>query len=73
MKLDVKDVVKLMGFILLTASMWYDLKTDFRVHVATTELRLKALEERDSKPNYKEPQKYAVLPNQIKIEDEQGN
>jgi len=70
MQLDTKDLIKLIGFIAVTVSMWYDLKTDFKVHVATTELRLNALE------NPKEPktvatyQRLAIVPNPIEIEDD---
>jgi len=63
-QLDTKDWIKLCGFLLITASMWYDLKTDYSVHKATTELRLKSLEEKiTSCLNYS-----AVLPKETKIE-----
>jgi hypothetical protein len=70
MKLDSKDFIKLLGFIAVTLSMWYDLKTDFAVTKATVELRLNALE------NPKQPlasvveQKFAILPEEIKQQDD---
>lgn len=66
MKLDTKDWIKLCGFLIVTTSMWYDLKTDYAVHKATTELRLKNLEEKITAClNYS-----AILPKETKIEND---
>ena len=62
-------IIKLIGFVLLVSSMWYDLKTEIKVHIATTEIRLKALEDKMPIVKYESP-KYALLPNETKLEDE---
>lgn len=62
-------IIKLIGFVLVISSMWYDLRTKFEVHVATTELRLRSLEDRMPVAKYESP-KYALLPSETKLEDE---
>lgn len=71
-KFDGKDVIKLIGFMGFVACMWYDLKTDFKVFKATTELRLEALErtEQPQQPVAYKHKREAILPHEIKIETE---
>lgn len=70
---ETKDVIKLIGFVAVVSGMWYDLKSDLRVFQATIELRVGQLEKQRER-NYKEvPASYAVIPNETKITDEQGN
>ena len=65
-----KDVVKLLGFVLVVSGMWYDLKSDLRVFKATIELRVSQLE-KEKERNYKEvPPRYALVPEETKINDE---
>lgn len=70
MQLDTKDLIKLIGFISVIVSMWYDLKTDFKVHVAVTEIRLNALEKQKEPKTIATYQRLALVPNQIEIEDD---
>lgn len=70
-KFDGKDVIKLVGFCIIVLGMWYDLKTDLSVFKATTSLRLEALERQlPYPPKIVYKQREAVLPHEIKIEDE---
>ena len=67
-KFDTKDVVKLIGFVSISLSMWYDLKTDFAIHkeqVKLLEYRIGKLEEKIDLSS-----KVAILPRTITIEDE---
>jgi chaperonin cofactor prefoldin len=67
---ETKDVVKLVGFILVVSSMWYDLKSDLRVFKATIELRVGQLEKQQDR-RYKDiPETYALVPNETKLTDE---
>lgn len=65
------DVVKLIGFTLTISAMWYDLKSDMKVHIAEhalLEWRMKKLENPSvaSVPN----QHLAILPSETKIKDD---
>lgn len=67
---ETKDVIKLLGFVAIVSSMWYDLKSDLRVFQATIELRVGQLERQRDK-SYKEvPATYAVIPSETKITGE---
>jgi hypothetical protein len=70
MKLDNKDIIKLIGFVAVTISMWYDLKTDLAVTKATVELRLNALENPKEPKTVASYQHMAILPAETKIEGE---
>jgi len=70
MQLDTKDLIKLVGFVAVTVSMWYDLKTDLAVQIATTEIRLNALENKKEPKTVATYQRLALVPNQIEIEDD---
>lgn len=70
MKLDTKDLIKLFGFILVTVSMWYDLKQTIAVHIATTEIRLNALEKQKEPKSIASYQHMAIVPSETKIEGE---
>ena len=62
LKLEIKEVVKLTGFVGLVGSMWYDLKTDFAVHEESHKLieyRLNQLEKVKEIAQYKP--KFAIL------------
>lgn len=68
-KFTVNDVI----IILALSAMWYDLKTDFQVFKATTELRIDALERQSNVPqeaNITHKNREAVLPNEIKLKFE---
>lgn len=65
---EAKDVIKLVGFVLTISAMWYDLKTDFKVFKATTELRLEALENRSKLTSCLSYE--SVMPRETKLEDE---
>lgn len=72
MKFSPADYVKGIVFTAAVLGMWYDLKTDFKVFKATTELRINALE-RQSLPQeasviYKNRE--AVLPTELKLKTE---
>lgn len=70
-KFDSKDAIKLIGAIGFLACMWYDLRTEFQVFKATTELRLEALERKEypaQQTVYKNRE--GIIPHEIKIEDE---
>lgn len=57
------DVIKLLGFLVVTLTMWNDLKTEFAVHKAEhvlLEYRLASLERCTGC--------YAILPKETKIE-----
>ena len=70
--LEAKDVVKLLGFVFVIASMWYDLKSDLRVFKATTELRLERLENDANKPKPKYKREYsAIIPSQTEVKDDE--
>jgi hypothetical protein len=65
------DVVKLIGFTLTISAMWYDLKSDMKVHIAEhalLEWRMKKLEN----PGVAEvpKQHLAILPSETKIKDD---
>lgn len=60
-------------FILLIAggiAAWYDLKTEFKVFKATTELRIESLEKKEPLKIAYIPKREAILPAEIRIEDE---
>ena len=64
------DYVKGLVGLSVILGMWYDLKSDFRVFKATTELRLNNLEKEKSKPDIAYHFKDAILPNETKLKDE---
>lgn len=66
---ELKDVVKLIGFVAVICGMWFDLKSDLREFKATTELRIGQLEKQQER-SYISPEKYALLPNETKLKDE---
>lgn len=67
---EAKDVVKLIGFVLLVSGMWYDLKTDLAVTKATVEIRLNALENNKEPKSIASYQHMAIVPAETKIEGE---
>ena len=71
MKLDTKDIIKLLGFVFVTCSMWYDLKQDLAVTKATVEIRLSRLE-KDNNPiaSVTTYQRMALVPSETKVEGE---
>ena len=71
LKLDIKDVFKVTGFIVVTLGMWYDLKTDFAVHREEhrlIEYRIIKLEASLMATFSYRPM--AILPKEIKFESE---
>ena len=70
MQLDNKDIIKLIGFVAVTVSMWYDLKTDLQVHIAVTELRLNALENPKQPKSVASYQHMAIMPEETKLEND---
>lgn len=72
LQFDTKDVVKLVGFVGVILSMWYDLKTDFAVHKEEhkfLEYRVEQLE-KQNQVTAMTYQSVAIVPNQTKIEDD---
>lgn len=71
-KFESKDLVKILGFVFVIASMWYDLKSDLRVFKATTELRLERLERDSNTPKPKYKREYsAIIPTQTEVKDDE--
>ncbi len=73
MKLDHKDVIKLIGFLGVCLSTWYDLKTDLAVikaKVGFIEERVDRLENQSDKRFVAHFPKLALVPAETKIEDE---
>lgn len=73
MKLDLKDVIKLIGFVGTVLCMWYDLKTDFeivKVKIGYIEQRVEKLENRNEKRMAVKYPNLALLPSETRIEDE---
>jgi len=59
------DVIKFIGFVFISSSMWYDLKTNFAVHRAEHQLmehRITSLEKLLATNTYE-----AVLPKEVKL------
>lgn len=73
MKLDLKDVIKLIGFVGTVLCMWYDLKTDLeivKVKIGYIEQRVEKLEGRNEKRMAVKYPNLALLPSETQIEDE---
>ena len=73
MKLEIKDVIKLIGFVGTVLCMWYDLKTDLeivKVKISYIESRVDKLENSNEKRYAVKFPNLAVLPAETKIEDE---
>ena len=73
MKLDLKDVIKLIGFVGTVLCMWYDLKTDLeivKVKIGYIEQRVEKLEGRNEKRMALKYPNLALLPSETQIEDE---
>ena len=73
MKLDHKDVIKLIGFVGTVLCMWYDLKTDLeivKVKIGYIEQRVEKLEGRNEKRMAVKYPNLALLPSETQIEDE---
>lgn len=71
-QLNLTDVIKLIGFVLVISSMWYDLKTDFDVHKSEhkiIEYRLARIEALNNLAinTYEHA---AVVPRETKLENE---
>lgn len=70
-KFSGSDIIKLLGFIGVIGTMWYDLKTDFEVHKAEHKLLEYRIESLEKKAlacvayNYN-----AILPKETKLEDD---
>lgn len=65
------DVVKLIGFIGVIGTMWYDLKTDFEVHKAEHKLLEYRIDNLEKKMLACIQYKYnAILPKETTIEDD---
>ena len=76
LKFDSKDIVQLLGFVGVIGTMWYDLKTDYNVHLAESKTEFRMLDYRISKlegrdliaSNSYRPM--AILPTQPKLTEE---
>ena len=67
MKLNIPEVYKVVIGALILASMWYDLKTDFEVHIKSHEL----IEYRINEIEYKLGLKsLAIIPEKPELKDE---
>jgi hypothetical protein len=66
---ELKDVIKLIGFVAVVCGMWFDLKSDLREFKATTELRISQLEKENDKAHFR-GQQYAIVPNETRLKDE---
>ena len=65
------DVIKLIGFIGVIGTMWYDLKTDFEVHKAEHKLLEYRIDNLEKKMLACVQYKYnAILPKETKLEDD---
>ena len=69
-KFDGKDVIKLIGFVVVTLSMWYDLRNKIDLHIKDYEYLEKRVNEMSSNLAVSTFRPYAVLPKETRIENE---
>jgi len=67
MKLNIPEVYKVVIAALVLASMWYDLKTSFEVHIKSHELIEYRLKEIEYKTGLKT---FAIIPEKPELKDE---